>query len=761
MFRHYHSKTFYKYLFSYFSVMLLSVSIITIYVLCYLFPMIRKEIDDSHRVALGQTASSIDAHLNEIYHISYQISYYSNNLVSYYAMEDTPTKDVKIINELKSYTYLSSFISDIGLLSSSSSFLYTSTDVYPRELFFKNEYIYPTMKNPVNLFLSYSSNTVLPASIMDPSCRYITFVQPPYALSNLPDTTLLFWVSEAELAALAEPVTESGISFITVISPTGEPVYCSSKELSREDSLRLCSQALQGDGSGFSTGRESYTLFTRPSQINNWTYVYAINNRAASRSITVVWLLLFVVLFLTVLLGIPVIAYYMRLNYLPLKQMKTLTDKLLDIENNPDDEVSSLQNALQYLSGLNRNQLSCLQDDELILSLRSSLLFSLLKGHISTREEFNESAAALGMSLTAPNCQTLLIHLADSGTTDTAGKQLGQLLALVFTEGYQYYFREFFHEDQYVVVLAFGDDRRNDTPLVCRQLADLALERGSTVTIGIGQIYREFTGFQASCLEADLALQDSFVAGHGAILTYQPNDRSVPPDYRPLSIHLFSSLHSALKRKDIEDFSKQTEQLFSLVEDGNVPTDYARIFCHSLASLLIHELPREDMSRIAGSLSLMYQADTLSSYRLHLANVLQKLLSSEDRDSAAAGDSLLVQIRQYVAQNFDDCNFSLQKCADALHINNSYLSHYFKEQTGMTLNHYIASLRIERAKELLADTNLSLSVISEEVGYYNLNSFIRRFKQITGSTPGNYRKNVSDAQTDGMNTRENVEEDTP
>lgn len=71
MFRHYHSKTFYKYLFSYFSVMLLSVSIITIYVLCYLFPMIRKEIDDSHRVALGQTASSIDAHLNEIYHISY------------------------------------------------------------------------------------------------------------------------------------------------------------------------------------------------------------------------------------------------------------------------------------------------------------------------------------------------------------------------------------------------------------------------------------------------------------------------------------------------------------------------------------------------------------------------------------------------------------------------------------------------------------------------------------------------------------------
>lgn len=743
MFRHYHSKTFYKYLFSYFSVMLLGMSLLAVYVLCYLFPLIRDEINDSHQVALEQTAAAIDARLEDVYHTSYQLSFYNKNLVSYYAMEDSPAKDVKIINELQSYTNTSGFLSDIGLLSSSGAFIYTSTDVYPKELFFKNEYIYSTMKNPVSLFLSCSSNTVLPASVMDPSCRYITFIHPPYALSNLPNITLLFWVEESELAALTEPVTESGTSFVGIFSDTGDIIYSSLKDLSQEDSLRLCQQSLAGDEESFSADHVSYTLFTRPSHINNWLYVYAINNKAASRSMAVIWKLLLAMLSLTLLLGVPVIAYYMRLNYLPLKQMKSLSDKLLDIENSPDDEVSSLQNALQYLSGLNRSQLSSLQNDKLLHSMRNSLLFSLLKGHISSREEFNESGSSLGMSFTAPNCQTLLIQLTDSGAAISAGEQLAQLLGRVFNDGYEYYFREFFHENQYVVVLAFGDEKKEDTVRNCRQLADLALEQGNTVTIGIGQIYRELSGFQTSCLEAELALQDSFVAGHGAILVYRPNDQSFSPEQAPLPYHFFSSLHSALKRKDFDDFSKQAEDLFSVIEEQRISTDYARIFCHTLAGLLIHELPREEMSRIASSLSLMYQADTLSSYRLHLANVLQKLMTSEEEAVSDTGDNLLAQIQQYIAQNYDDCNFSLQKCADAMHINNSYLSHYFKEQTDMNLNSYIASLRIQRAKELLADTNLSLNVISEEVGYYNLNSFIRRFKQITGTTPGNYRKERS------------------
>ena len=47
---------------------------------------------------------------------------------------------------------------------------------------------------------------------------------------------------------------------------------------------------------------------------------------------------------------------------------------------------------------------------------------------------------------------------------------------------------------------------------------------------------------------------------------------------------------------------------------------------------------------------------------------------------------------------------------------------------------------MEKAKKLLADHKLTLKDISQQVGYYNVSSFIRRFKQLNGITPGDYRK---------------------
>ena len=49
-------------------------------------------------------------------------------------------------------------------------------------------------------------------------------------------------------------------------------------------------------------------------------------------------------------------------------------------------------------------------------------------------------------------------------------------------------------------------------------------------------------------------------------------------------------------------------------------------------------------------------------------------------------------------------------------------------------------LRIQKAKELLSSTHLPLRDISEQVGYYNVSSFTRRFKLNQGITPSEYRR---------------------
>ena len=70
------------------------------------------------------------------------------------------------------------------------------------------------------------------------------------------------------------------------------------------------------------------------------------------------------------------------------------------------------------------------------------------------------------------------------------------------------------------------------------------------------------------------------------------------------------------------------------------------------------------------------------------------------------------------------------------------LSQFFKEKTGRNILDYTTQLRMQKAKNLLADPNLTLKDISQQVGYYNVSSFIRRFKQIQKMTPGDYRKTL-------------------
>lgn len=738
-----HSKTFYKYLFSYLSVMVLCLSISVLFVVLYLFPLLKSNITESHNTTLMQTAESLDGKLELLYQTSYQLSYSNENLISYYIMEESPIRDVKIISELESYSAISSFIEEIGLLSSKSDFIYTSTGVYPTDLFFKNEYQYPTVKNPKNLFLSYTTNVTVPASHTSSASHqyhaYITFINPPYALSNLPDITMLFWVKERELAEVLDALSSE--STFSAILSNGEAIY-SSLELESAEQTRELYAAVSGNASNFRINNKDYVLFIQKSGVNDWIYVYGIDVDEVFSGMNVICMLLLIVMAVAVVISIFTIWYYMRLNYLPLKKIKILTDKL-ELQYTENDEIDSLNHVLDYLSSQSRYQIDILKDSKLLNSLKNSLLFSLIKGHVSSVQEFNKDGASLNLKLTKPNYQVLMIQLRGIiQENSSVSDKLSRLLSSAFSDKYEVYFRELFEENQYVVILALDDDVCGESEIRCRNLRDMALEEDISMTIGIGRIYREISGFQSSCLEADQALHNSFVLGHGSVITYREEDFTDIPMLQLYPSENMSSLRMSIRCGDYENFRQQAETIFTHITEQKMTADYAKNICNSITSILTNELPSENLHHSTNTLLLMYHADTLNSYKLHFNQITQDLISSSVPEEDKNTD-LLTQIQQYIMQNYDDCNFSAQKIADAMNINSSYLSQFFKSHTDENLNNYIANLRIVKAKRLLVSTNLSLPAIAEEVGYYNQNSFIRRFKQITGMTPGTYRKKKS------------------
>ena len=83
---------------------------------------------------------------------------------------------------------------------------------------------------------------------------------------------------------------------------------------------------------------------------------------------------------------------------------------------------------------------------------------------------------------------------------------------------------------------------------------------------------------------------------------------------------------------------------------------------------------------------------------------------------------------------------SLQYIADSVSMNPIYLSRYFKEQTGVNFSEYLFKKRMELAGYYLSRTTLSITEISEKVGYSNDKNFSKAFKKYFSIPPSQYRR---------------------
>ena len=96
-------------------------------------------------------------------------------------------------------------------------------------------------------------------------------------------------------------------------------------------------------------------------------------------------------------------------------------------------------------------------------------------------------------------------------------------------------------------------------------------------------------------------------------------------------------------------------------------------------------------------------------------------------------------LKQYVESRFRDPVFSITELAEKYHMNTSRMSNMFKTEVGIGFLDYVWKLRLEKAQQLLLETDLSVDEISKSVGYLSSTSFGRKFKQETKLTPSQYR----------------------
>ncbi|MBQ3592103.1 MAG: helix-turn-helix transcriptional regulator, partial [Clostridia bacterium] len=108
---------------------------------------------------------------------------------------------------------------------------------------------------------------------------------------------------------------------------------------------------------------------------------------------------------------------------------------------------------------------------------------------------------------------------------------------------------------------------------------------------------------------------------------------------------------------------------------------------------------------------------------------------------AVSANRQCAAVRRYIDLHFKEA-LTLEQLAEEGHMNKYYLSHAFKREYGVSPINYMIARRIEESKYLLAETDLSMSQISQLLGFSSLSYFSQVFRRTQAVSPKEYRKSL-------------------
>ncbi|REE67650.1 two-component system response regulator YesN [Paenibacillus taihuensis] len=126
----------------------------------------------------------------------------------------------------------------------------------------------------------------------------------------------------------------------------------------------------------------------------------------------------------------------------------------------------------------------------------------------------------------------------------------------------------------------------------------------------------------------------------------------------------------------------------------------------------------------------------------HVGKTSPVLVYSAEMDAAHGEkekNSFVQQTIQFIKDNVEE-DISRDDVAAHVGLNPAYLSRLFKKETGVNLIDYLIETKMNRAKQLLDTTDMTVSMIAQQVGYSNFSHFTRMFRKRFEANPQEYRK---------------------
>lgn len=132
--------------------------------------------------------------------------------------------------------------------------------------------------------------------------------------------------------------------------------------------------------------------------------------------------------------------------------------------------------------------------------------------------------------------------------------------------------------------------------------------------------------------------------------------------------------------------------------------------------------------------------ESIREWMLTLFDEYSEVLGRIHRMKDERYHDIVENAQEYVETNFSNPELNVEAIARQCGYSSYYFSRMFKELTGITPIDYLKKIRIDHAKQLLAEEHVKIAEVASLIGYGNISNFYTNFKKIVGMTPTEYRE---------------------
>lgn len=731
---------FYQYLLSYVLVLLIPLLITGMIVYFNFLSLTKQQELQKNDEALQQIRDLVDTKFSEFMSIAFQLS-------SIPGLSSEETKEplgIMNVSAALNFSVGNEAIRELNLYFHGANYLFSSETTYTPELFhhtyFKKQWEYEQFIKQIKDV----QKPLLVPSAPNSNDNLIKYMLPVPYNSLKPTATAIFLIKEESLKGLFKPVLRYKESNSYVFDDKDQLIIALRADTTdNADTVKKILSVGERGSEVITLLGTPYLLSYVKSTTTGWTYATLVPRKEVMKPVNDIIYKGVLATAIIIAIGFFMIYLSMRYNYHPLRKLIDLTDRTWGPVIKDKYGLHKIKAAMAHAETLSETLRT--QTEKIGPALKEYLLSELMKGRITSKQQLNEQGKTVGLSLQHKQyCVQVMQLSAQVNKSHMSKSELALLYAELLPENMEKFVVEMIDSQLVVFILSVSQDSAHLSERFWDTVHKRYVEStGFPVTIGVGLAYdldADCSRISSSFIEAVTALQYKVIKGSNQVIFFQDTAMESPSlDWYPLKeLERFELL---LRKRQPESALAEANAMLA-----NMREKSSNLYAAKHISLEIINRVMQTMNDIAGKESLEYpdvtafvKYESFEELEATVKDVCMRAyhdLKQLDQEVDTPYGGML----QYIEQNACLYTFSVQSMADHLGMSKVHLSRYFKDKANKTVMEVVNELRLEEAKRLLKETGMPLQNIVERIGYADVSSFIRKFKQEMKLTPGEYRK---------------------